>query len=61
MKMADFRLVTPCSRVEVVKIIKPRKTRYPGLVARMGDLGNSYKILVGNPEGKRTLLRRTCK
>jgi hypothetical protein len=32
-----------------------------GHVACMGDMRNSYKILVGSPEGKRHLERLRCK
>jgi hypothetical protein len=34
-----------------------RKTRWPGDVARMGEMRNKYKIFAGRPEGKRTLGR----
>jgi len=32
-----------------------------GYVARMGDMRNIYKILVGNPEEKRALRRHRCR
>jgi len=32
--------------------------RWAGHVARMGEMGSAYSILVGKPEGKK-LLRRT--
>jgi hypothetical protein len=31
--------------------------RWEGLVARMGETRNAYRILVGKPEGKRSLRR----
>jgi hypothetical protein len=31
--------------------------RWAGHVAQMGEKGNAYRILVGNPEGKRPLGR----
>jgi hypothetical protein len=31
--------------------------RWAGHVARMGENRNTYRIMVGNPEGKRTLGR----
>jgi hypothetical protein len=35
-------------------IIQPaRRMRWAGYVARMGEKRNAYRILVGNPEGKR--------
>jgi hypothetical protein len=38
-------------------MIKSRKMRWTGHVARMGEKRNAYRILVGNPEGKRPLGR----
>jgi hypothetical protein len=38
-------------------MIKPRRMRYAGHVARMGEKRNTYMILVGKPEGKRPLRR----
>jgi hypothetical protein len=38
-------------------MIKSRRMRWAGNVARMGEKMNAYRILVGNPEGKRPLER----
>jgi hypothetical protein len=38
---------------DVTRVIKSRRTRWEGHVARMGEVRNAYKILVGKPEGKR--------
>jgi hypothetical protein len=38
-------------------MIKSRKMRWTGHVARMGENRNAYRILVGNPEGKKPLGR----
>jgi hypothetical protein len=38
-------------------MIKPRRMRWAGHVARMGETRNLYRILVGKPEGKRPLGR----
>jgi hypothetical protein len=38
-------------------MIKPRRMRWAVHVARMGGKRNSYRILVGKPEGKRPLER----
>jgi hypothetical protein len=35
--------------------------KWAGNVARMGAKMNAYKILVGKPEGKRSLRRRRCR
>jgi hypothetical protein len=40
----------------IIRIIKSRRMRWAGLVARMGKK-ISYRILVGKPEGKRPLGR----
>jgi hypothetical protein len=38
-------------------MIKSRRMRWAGHVARMGKNRNEYRILVGKPEGKRPLRR----
>jgi hypothetical protein len=38
-------------------MIKSRRMRWAGHVVRMGEKRNAYRILVGKPEGKRTLGR----
>jgi hypothetical protein len=38
-------------------MIKSRRMRWTGHVARIGEKRNAYGILVGNPEGKRPLGR----
>jgi hypothetical protein len=40
-----------------IRIIKSRKMRWAGHVARMGEKRNVYRLLVGKPEGKRPLVR----
>jgi hypothetical protein len=41
----------------IIRIIKSRKMRWAGHVARMGEKRNVYRLLVGKPEGKRPLGR----
>jgi hypothetical protein len=41
----------------IITIIKLRKMRWAGHVARMGEKRNAYMILVGKPEGKKPLGR----
>jgi hypothetical protein len=38
-------------------MIKSRRMRWVGHVACMGEMRNAYEILVGKPEGKRSLGR----
>jgi hypothetical protein len=41
----------------VIRIIKTRRVRWAGHVARMGEKRNMYTLLVGKPEGKKPLGR----
>jgi hypothetical protein len=41
----------------IIRMIKSRRMRWAGHVARMGEKRNSYRLLVGKPEGKRPLGR----
>jgi hypothetical protein len=43
--------------LNIVRVIKSRRMRWAGHVARMGEGGGAYRILVGRPEGKRPLGR----
>jgi hypothetical protein len=45
------------SSPNVVRIIKSRRMRWAGHVARMGEERGVYRILVGRPEGRRPLGR----
>jgi hypothetical protein len=38
-------------------MIKSRRMRWTGHVARMGEERNAYRLLVGKPDGKRPLAR----
>ena len=40
-----------------VRVIKSRRMRWAGHVARMGEERREYRVLVGKPEGKRPLGR----
>jgi hypothetical protein len=45
------------SSPSIIRIIKSRRMRWVGHVARMGEKMNAYRLLVGKPEGKRPLGR----
>jgi hypothetical protein len=45
------------SSSSIIRIIKSRRMRWAGHVARMGEKRNAYRLLVGKPEGKRPLGR----
>ena len=41
----------------IVRVIKSRRMRWAGHVARMGESRGVYRVLVGKPDGKRPLGR----
>ena len=45
------------SSPNIVQVIKSRRMRWAGHVARMGEEMGVYRVLVGKPEGKRPLGR----
>jgi hypothetical protein len=45
------------SSPSIIKILKSRRMRWEGHVARMGEKRNAYRLLVGKPKGKRPLGR----
>ena len=45
----------------IVRVIKSKRMRWAGHVARMGERRGLYRILVGKPEGKRPLGRPRCR
>jgi hypothetical protein len=45
------------SSPSIITIIKSRRMRWAGHVARMGQKRNAYRLLLGKPDGKRPLGR----
>jgi hypothetical protein len=45
------------SSPSIIRIMKSRRMRWAEHVARMGEKRNSYRLLVGRPEGERPLGR----
>jgi hypothetical protein len=41
----------------IIRVIKSRRMRWAGHVARMGERGVAYRVLVRKPEGKRPFER----
>jgi len=41
----------------IVRVIKSRRMRWAGYVARMSEERGMYRVLVGKPEGKRSMGR----
>jgi hypothetical protein len=54
-KLHNEELQNLYSSQSIIGIIKSRRMRWAGLVARMGEKRNVYRRLVGKPEGKRPL------
>jgi hypothetical protein len=49
------------SSPDIIRLVKSRRMRWAGHVARMGEDRKVYKVLVGNPEGKIPLGRPRCR
>jgi hypothetical protein len=45
------------SSPSIIKVVKARRMRWAGHVARMGEVRGAYNILVRRPEGRRPLGR----
>jgi hypothetical protein len=56
-KLHNEKLHNLYSSPNIIRMIKTRRMRREGHVARMGEKRNAYRILVGKPEGKRPLGR----
>jgi hypothetical protein len=60
-KLHNEELRDMYSSPSIIRIIRSRKMRWAGHVARMGEKKNAYRLLVGKPEGKRPLGRPRCR
>jgi hypothetical protein len=56
-KLHNEELHNLYSSPDIIRQIKSRRMRWAGHVASMGEERIVLKVLVGNPEGKRPLLR----
>jgi hypothetical protein len=54
-KLHNGELHNLYSSPSIIRMIKSRRTRWAGHVARMGEKRNAYRIFVGMPEKKRPL------
>jgi hypothetical protein len=52
-KLRDEELNDLYSVGSIVRVIEPRRMRWAGHVAHMGDRRGVYRVLVGKREGKR--------
>jgi hypothetical protein len=60
-KLHNDELHSLYSSTNIVRVIKSRRMRWAGHVARMWDGRGVYKVLVGRPEGKRPQGRPRCR
>jgi hypothetical protein len=56
-KLHNEELHNLYSSPSIIRIMKAKRMRWVGQVARMGEKRNVYRLLVGKPEGKRLLGR----
>jgi hypothetical protein len=56
-KLHNEELHNLYSSPSIIRITKSKRMRWVGHVARMGEKRNLYRLLVGKPEGKRSLGR----
>jgi len=59
-KLHNEKVNNLCSSPSIVRVIKARRMRWAGHVARMGEESGAYRVLVGKPEGKRSLQEVGC-
>jgi hypothetical protein len=54
-KLQNEELHNLYSSPSIIRIIKSRRMRWAGYVARMGEKRNVYRLFVGKSEGKRPI------
>jgi hypothetical protein len=54
-KLHNEELQDLYSSPSIIRIMKLKRMRWVGHVARMGEKRNAYRLLVGKPEGRRPL------
>jgi hypothetical protein len=54
-KLHNEKVYAVHSSPNVIRMIKSRRMRWAGHVAHMGDRRGTYMILMGRPEGRRSL------
>jgi hypothetical protein len=60
-KLHNEELCDLYSSPSIIRIIKWKRMRWAGHVARMGEKRNTYRLLVGKPEGKRPPGKPRCR
>jgi hypothetical protein len=54
-KLHNEELHDLCSLPSIIRVIKSRRMKWTGHVARIGEKTNTYRLLVRKPEERRTL------
>jgi hypothetical protein len=54
-KLHNEKLHDLFSSPSIIRIMKSRRMIWAGHVARMGNKGNAYRLLVGKPDGRKPL------
>ena len=57
----NYEIYDLYSSPDIVRVIKSRKMRWTGHVARIWEMRGAYRAVVGRPEGKRPLGRPGCR
>jgi hypothetical protein len=60
-RLHNKELYALCSSPNIIRVIKSRRLRWAGHVARMGARRGAYRALLGKPEGRRQLGRPRCR
>jgi hypothetical protein len=56
-RLHNEKLYALHSSPNIIRVIKSRRLRWAGQVARIGERRGAYRALVGKPEGRRPLGR----
>ena len=56
-KLHNEELYALYSSPNIIRVIKSRRMKWAGHVAHMGERRDAFRVLVGNPEGRRPLGR----
>jgi len=60
-KLHNEELSDLYSLPNILRVVKSRRMRWAGHVARVGEGSGVHRVLVGKPEGKRPLERPRCR
>ena len=55
--ISSLRIIIIIIIINIVRVVKSRRMRWAGHVARMGEVRVVHRVLVGKPEGKSSLGR----